>query len=107
VPGEHGAAVCFSGKGPGEVFHHERKVMGLSQWRGKEGALFHTCAYTRWDPGPLVELLHVDGTPQEELLRSVVGAATGLDDLPLAGAGITRLGEVLLSSFPAWGESRS
>jgi lipoate-protein ligase A len=107
VPGEHGALVCFSGKGPGEVFHRERKVMGVSQWRGKEGALFHTCAYTRWDPLPLVELLHLDGVSQEELLRSVAGAATGLDELPLVGGEITRLGEVLLSSFPAWGEGRS
>ena len=107
VSGEHGAIVCFSGKGPGEVFHHERKVMGVSQWRGKEGALFHTCAYARWDPGPLVELLHVDGVSREELLRSVAGVATGLDELPLAGAESTRLGKVLLSSFPAWGEGRS
>jgi hypothetical protein len=79
----------------------------VSQWRGKEGALFHTCAYTRWDPLPLVELLHLDGVSQEELLRSVAGAATGLDELPLVGGEITRLGEVLLSSFPAWGEGRS
>ena len=107
VPGEHGALVCFSGKGPGEVFHHERKVTGVSQWRGKEGALLRTCAYTRWDARPLVELLHRDGVSQEELLRSVAGAATGVDELHLVGAEITRLGEVLLSSFPAWGEGRS
>jgi lipoate---protein ligase len=108
VPGEHGSLVCFSGKGPGEVFHHDRKVMGVSQWRGKEGALFHTCAYTRWDPLPLVELLHLDGVSQEELLRSVAGAAAGLDELPLVeAAGIDRLGQVLLSSFPAWREGSS
>ena len=33
VPGELGDLVCFAGRGPGEVFHGERKVVGLSQWR--------------------------------------------------------------------------
>ena len=43
------------------MFTHDRKVMGVSQWRGKEGALFHTCAYTHWDPRPLVELFEPAG----------------------------------------------
>jgi len=107
VPGELGALVCFSGRGPGEVFQHGRKVMGVSQWRGREGALFHTCAYTRWDPRWLVELLHLDGVSQEQLVAGVATAAIGVDELPLVGAGIAALGEVLLSTFGAWGEGRS
>ena len=108
VPGELGRLVCFSGKGPGEVFTHGRKVMGVSQWRGREGALFHTCAYTRWDPRPLVELLDVEGPSQEELFTDLADAAIGLDDLPRVDATeLTDLGEALLSSFTDWPSGRS
>ncbi len=106
-PGSHGALVCFSGKGPGEVFFHDRKVMGVSQWRGREGALFHTCAYTRWDPRPLVELLDPAGTSQEELVADLAGTAIGLDDLQSGEADLAVLGQELLSSFRDWGPGRS
>ena len=62
VPGDFGDLVCFAGRGPGEVFHGGRKVVGLSQWRAREGALFSSCAYLRWDPAPLLALLDVEGT---------------------------------------------
>ena len=50
-PGPLGDLVCFAGRGPGEVFAGERKLVGLSQWRAREGALFSSCVYTRWDAG--------------------------------------------------------
>jgi lipoate---protein ligase len=81
VPGEHGALVCFSGQGPGEVFQRERKVMGVSQWRGREGALFHSCAYTHWDPRPLVHLLEVDPSGHEALVNDLTQSAIGVEDL--------------------------
>ena len=59
-PGRFGDLVCFAGRGPGEVFHGARKVVGLSQWRAREGALFSSCAYLRWDPAPLLALIHLD-----------------------------------------------
>jgi lipoate---protein ligase len=108
-PGPFGQAVCFSGRGPGEVFHHEAKVMGLSQWRSREGALFHTCAYTRWDAGPLVGLLDLNEPTRviwaNELARSAVGIGEltgtgGTDDAALAS-----LGHGLLSTFPHWGSA--
>ena len=86
VPGRLGRLVCFSGKGPGEVFSDRRKVMGVSQWRGREGALFHTCAYRRWDPRPLVELLEVAGPSREELVAELADTAIGLDELSRADA---------------------
>ncbi len=61
VPGDLGEIVCFAGRGPGEVFHGESKVVGLSQWRAREGALFSTCAYLHWDPAPLLAVIDVDG----------------------------------------------
>ena len=80
VPGPHGDLVCFSGRGPGEVFLADRKVMGISQWRSREGSLFHTCAYAHWDPRPLIDLLDVGSPRREALLRDLPQAATGILD---------------------------
>ena len=33
---------CFAGQGPGEVFQDSRKVVGVSQWRVREGAYVST-----------------------------------------------------------------
>jgi lipoate---protein ligase len=107
VAGENGALVCFSGRGPGEVFWRDRKVMGVSQWRGREGALFHTCAYAHWDPRPLVDLLKLDDALKAPLVEELAGSAVGLDDMRLASKGaIPSLREVLLSTFATWGEDR-
>jgi lipoate-protein ligase A len=71
VPGDHGGLVCFSGRGPGEVFWAGRKVMGISQWRSREGSLFHTCAYAHWEPRPLIDLLELDQPTREALLADL------------------------------------
>jgi lipoate-protein ligase A len=34
--------VCFAGRGPGEVFVSERKAVGLTQWRVREGVFVST-----------------------------------------------------------------
>jgi lipoate---protein ligase len=102
VPGRHGAVACFSGRGPGEVFQGERKVMGLSQWRSREGSLFHACAYSRWDPLPLVALLELEPPEQEALERDLARSAVGLADLHPAGVGVESLAQVLLTTFPTW-----
>ncbi len=102
LPGQHGALVCFSGKGPGEVFRHGRKLMGISQWRGKEGALFHTCCYTHWDPSPLVQLLAPEVSQPVRLLEDLAAAAIGVDDLHLLCGSISALGDSLLNTFPNW-----
>ena len=106
-PGKYGALVCFSGKGPGEVFVGDRKVTGVSQWRGREGALFHTCAYVHWDPRPLAELFRLDAPLEAELVADLDAAAIGLDDLHLVDGEPTTLGEALLSSFGDWGSGRA
>jgi lipoate-protein ligase A len=98
-PGPYGALICFSGRGPGELFSAGRKVMGISQWRSREGALFHTCAYAHWDPQPLIDLLDVDMPRREALQRDLPGTATGILDL---GATTPILGEILLTTFPTW-----
>jgi lipoate-protein ligase A len=103
VPGEHGSLVCFAGKGPGEVFQADRKVMGVSQWRGREGALFHTCAYTHWDPATLVSLLAMALESREGLVRDLAQTAVGVEETDVAASGaITLLRDALLTSFPTW-----
>jgi lipoate---protein ligase len=99
--GRHGGLVCFSGRGPGELLSGDRKVMGVSQWRCREGSLFHTCAYTAWEPGPLVELFDLDPPARQELVSDLVQSAVGLDDLGLV-PGIAALRAGLLASFPTW-----
>ena len=103
VPGDFGELVCFAGRGPGEVFHGGRKVVGLSQWRAREGALFASCAYLQWDAQPLLELLYVDEHAQEELGRGVTQIAVGLGELDPAVADLSDVRDDLLGSFRSWG----
>jgi lipoate---protein ligase len=103
TPGPYGALVCFSGRGPGEVFAADAKVTGVSQWRSREGALFHTCAYTRWDPAPLVDLLALEGAVREVWRAALMDSAIGIEDLLPAGGGLARLADGLLHAFPTWG----
>jgi lipoate-protein ligase A len=111
-PGPFGRAVCFSGRGPGEVFHGGAKVMGLSQWRSREGALFHTCAYTRWETGPLVGLLDLDERTRADWVQGLAGSAVGIEDLLGGGGGggaaggvLAPLADGLLTTFPHWGSA--
>jgi lipoate---protein ligase len=81
-PMTHGPAgdlVCFAGVGPGEVLVGERKLVGLAQWRSREGALVHGCAYRAWDPGAIAALL----APEDEgawLAGALAERAIGLED---------------------------
>jgi lipoate-protein ligase A len=105
-PGPHGTLVCFSGRGPGEVFRGDRKVMGISQWRSREGSLFHSCAYTHWDARPLADLFDLDQPTRQTLVEDLAWSAVGVDDLGLGRSPISALEEALVSSFPTWREVR-
>ena len=107
VPGDLGDLVCFAGRGPGEVFHGVSKVVGLSQWRAREGALFSSCAYLRWDPMPLLALVEVDDTARAELARDLAPMAVGLADLDPPVADLDRVRAALLDSFPGFGMTPS
>jgi lipoate-protein ligase A len=101
-PGALGDLVCFAGRGPGEVLAGERKLVGLSQWRGREGALFSSCLYTHWDPDPLAALV-VGGTGGPDTLAdSLRAVAVGVADLgPGTGSAedMRALADLLLRSF--------
>jgi lipoate-protein ligase A len=103
VPGVLGDLVCFAGRGPGEVFHGTAKVVGLSQWRAREGALFSSCAYLRWNPAPLLALVDVEEGPRAGLAGDLAPMAAGLADLEPPAAGLAGVCRLLLESFPAFG----
>lgn len=104
-PGDLGELVCFAGRGPGEVSSSGRKVVGLSQWRSREGSLFSTCAYAVWDPTPMVQLLAIDEPGRARLVRDLASLAVGLEQLGAGHEGGRLLGNVeddLLSAFDSW-----
>ena len=103
VPGELGELVCFAGRGPGEVFHGVRKVVGLSQWRAREGALFSSCAYLHWDPASLLALVDVDEAARDGLARDLAPMAVGLADLEPPVTDLEPVRVALLGSFPEFG----
>lgn len=93
--------VCFAGVGPGEVTAGGRKVVGVAQWRCREGALFHTCAYRHFDPQPLTDLLALPPDVRRSTSEGLARAAAGLDDL---GVRLPPIGELVASlpAGPAW-----
>jgi lipoate---protein ligase len=104
-PGSVGDVVCFAGRGPGEVFAGPRKVVGLSQWRARQGALFSSCAYLRWDAevlaGLLVEGAGGAGGPSDggALRRELEGVAVGVAELTPPVENLDVLRDALLGSF--------
>ena len=102
LPGELGDLVCFAGRGPGEVFVGDRKLIGLSQWRAREGALFSSCAYLRWDAERMVELFDLDDPTRDHLVDELGSAAVGLSEVEPALGDLERLRDLLMTSFPSF-----
>lgn len=96
---EVAALVCFAGLGAGEVHRGGRKVVGVAQWRSREGALIHCAAYRRWSPEPLLDLLHWRGRDRETVFRRLLDAAVGFDapDGPVSRGALTL---ALVDSLP-------
>lgn len=60
--GEVGKTVCFASAAPGEVFVQDRKLVGISQRRGRWGARFQCVVYRQWSPGRWVDAIADPGT---------------------------------------------
>jgi len=97
---EVGRSVCFAGLGAGEVQRDGRKVVGVAQWRAKQGVLVHCAAYRRWSPEPLLDLLTWKDADRESTSRRLLEAAVGFDgaDAPVSRGELTL---ALLDSLPA------
>lgn len=59
-PSHWSPMLCFAGLGPGEVYAGGRKVLGISQRRGREGATFRTMLLLRHVAAESTELLALD-----------------------------------------------
>jgi lipoate---protein ligase len=103
APGALGDLVCFAGRGPGEVFVDGRKVVGLSQWRSREGALFSSCAYLHWDAAALLDLLSLDGVARSELARELLDVAVGVGGLSPPVPELAEVRQRLVDAFPRIG----
>ncbi|MDG2907434.1 MAG: hypothetical protein P6D49_03940 [Acidimicrobiales bacterium] len=79
VGGAWSEAVCFAGRGPGEVSVDGRKVVGISQRRTREGAWFQCAALLEWRPRELVDLLGLE--PADRAAAELGERAVGLFDL--------------------------
>ncbi len=69
--------VCFAGRAPGEVVAGERKVVGTSQRRTREGAVFQVAIALVWAPAILLDVLQLP----EAASASVAAAGVGLGEL--------------------------
>ncbi len=81
MPGNGSEWCCFAGIGPGEVLSEGRKLVGLAQWRCRQGALFQCAVHTHWDARPLAEVLALDPERRRALGAAWSEVATGLDDV--------------------------
>ncbi|HEY2429799.1 MAG TPA: hypothetical protein VGI06_12765 [Acidimicrobiales bacterium] len=77
VRGPWSPLVCFAGTGPGEVLIGGRKIVGISQRRTREAALFQVAVLLAWDPVETTAGLVIDPRAADEL----AGAAVGIDEV--------------------------
>jgi lipoate-protein ligase A len=91
--------VCFAGVGSGEVSAGSAKVVGIAQWRSRQGSLFHVAAYRRWDPS-LVDLFDLPLDVRTAMRAELAGVATGVDDVVRAPLGYDALVEALVDHLP-------
>lgn len=83
APGPWGRAVCFAGRGAGEVFVDGAKVVGLAQRRTRAGARFQCAVLRRWDPTPLIDVV-LAADEREAARRDLTPVARGVDVDPEA-----------------------
>lgn len=75
---EWSSLVCFAGIGAGEVVSAAGpKVVGISQRRTRQGALFQCACMIRWEPERLLQLLALDRGERSAAMGALAGAAVG------------------------------
>ena len=101
--GSSASSSASPGAGPVEVFQGVRKVVGLSQWRAREGALFSSCAYLHWDPAPLAgapAIATIDA--RAGLARDLAPLAVGLAELDPPVADLERVRDLCWAPFASF-----
>ena len=98
IPAPWSGLVCFAGLGPGEVSVDGRKVVGVSQWRSRQGALFQSCAYGHWDGAAVAGLLEATEAERAAMENDLQRGAVGLSHV--ARASDAELRSALLAGLP-------
>jgi lipoate-protein ligase A len=92
------AAACFAGRGAGEVFAPAGKIVGLTQWRVREGALISGALLVD-DSTPLVDEL---AEPTEQLSSALAHPSLrsiGIQDTSLVQGELLRRAQPALQIF--------
>ena len=71
-------SVCFGGLGPGEVTVGGRKVVGVSQRRTRDGALFQCGVLLHWDPSALCAALALPAEAEAQLANVATGTTVSV-----------------------------
>ena len=75
---DQGSVACFAGLGPGELTLGDQKILGISQWRVREGALVSSVLAVE-PPGDLGRYLSsASSVPRLSGAASVLSRAPGL-----------------------------
>lgn len=98
VSSEWSSMVCFAGLGPGEVCVGGAKVVGISQRRVRDGALFQCVVTLAWDPAAMPAFLALDDASRAALEVEADAFACGLTDL--VGATADQVEHALVSHLP-------
>jgi lipoate-protein ligase A len=75
--------VCFAGRGPGEVFVDDRKAVGVTQWRVREGIFLSTVVHSH-SSAPVLEFLESVPEGLAQSLDHQVLSSLGIDDVDVA-----------------------
>ena len=70
--------VCFAGLGPGEVTVGGCKVVGVSQRRTRDGALFQCAVPLTWEPATLLGALALSSSERARATEDLAGAVLAL-----------------------------
>ena len=82
-PGDWGELVCFAGRAAGEVFVEDKKSVGISQRRSRQGARFQTALARQWNINDLSSLLNLS---PDDRARLETETATTTHPLPLSAS---------------------
>lgn len=75
--------ICFGHCAPYEIVEHERKLVGFSQIRRRNGAILQAGCYRHWRPELLTSLLSHSPSDKADLTARLRSRAIGLADRPV------------------------
>ena len=104
-----GRIACFGSTSPGEVHVGDKKIVGISQRRTREGSVFQSAMLLVWRPELLIDLLAPCLTSGADIRNELTSHAIGLSELigndsgivPLPQAGVVdeRIGHLGLTNL--------